>query len=430
MKSKKKIVIPVVILVILGIVAAIAIPRVLEAANKETPELEAPVNISVDTPGVGEITQQTQLTGTIEPGEIVYTMPKMSGEIIATNFEVGDTVKAGDVLCEISDKSIQPQIDQAQAGVSLAQTNVDMVNGGSTQQQINQLKASLESAKITLDDAELTLQRTQELFHAGAVSQQNLEQAQKGYDMAKLQYDSAQQAYDLTTGKVVGENLAAAKAQLKQAQTSLDAARKQLEYTKVTAPISGVIEKKNVDVHDMASPQNAVYVISSKDQMVVNFYVSESNMKNMKYGDPLTVEKGGKTYQGSILEVSTMVDANTGLFLVKGSIQDAQDLYTGSTVKVTATTQRVENAMVVPLDVVYYQSGKPYVYVMEDGIAKKVFVETGLFDDTQIQITSGLTPNSYLITTWSSQLRDGSKVNLTAEKTESTASSAGSGEES
>ena len=128
--------------------------------------------------------------------------------------------------------------------------------------------------------------------------------------------------------------------------------------------------------------------------------------------------------------VSTMVDANTGLFLVKGSIQDAQDLYTGSTVKVTATTQRVENAMVVPLDVVYYQSGKPYVYVMEDGIAKKVFVETGLFDDTQIQITSGLTPNSYLITTWSFQLRDGSKVNLTAEKTESTASSAGSGEES
>ena len=77
---------------------------------------------------------------------------------------------------------------------------------------------------------------------------------------------------------------------------------------------------------------------------MVNFYVSESNMKNMKYGDPLTVEKGGKTYQGSILEVSTMVDANTGLFLVKGSIQDAQDLYTGSTVKVTATTQRVENA--------------------------------------------------------------------------------------
>ena len=55
MKSKKKIVIPVVILVILGIAAAIAIPRVLEAANKETPELEAPVNISVDTPGVGGI---------------------------------------------------------------------------------------------------------------------------------------------------------------------------------------------------------------------------------------------------------------------------------------------------------------------------------------------------------------------------------------
>ena len=98
----------------------------------------------------------------------MYTMPKMSGEIIATNFEVGDTVKAGDVLCEISDESIQPQIDQAQAGVSLAQTNVDMVNGGSTQQQINQLKASLESAKITLDDAGADLAENPRVVSCGS----------------------------------------------------------------------------------------------------------------------------------------------------------------------------------------------------------------------------------------------------------------------
>lgn len=412
MKAKKKIWIPIAVLVLLGIAAAIAVPRILEAVNRDAPKMEEPVNVTVDAPGVGEITRQTQLTGTVEPGEMVYVLPKMSGEVTATYAKVGDTVKAGQLLCQLSDESVQPQIDQAQASVALAQTNVTMANGGATQQQIDQLEASLTSAKLSMQEAERGLQRTQELFDAGAASQQNLEQAQKGYDLAKLQLESAQKAYDLTTGQVIGENLAAAKAQLKQAQVGLDSARQQLSYTKITAPISGVIEQKNVKEHDMASPQNAVYVISSRDQMTVNFSVSEDSMKHMKPGDALTVEKGGKTYAGSVLEVSSMVDAQTGLFLVKGTVETSEELYTGSTVKVTATTQRVENVMLVPLDVVYYQAGKPYVYVLEQGVAKRVFVETGLFDEESIEITAGLTAQSALITSWSSQLKDGSPVYL------------------
>lgn len=137
-------------------------------------------------------------------------------------------------------------------------------------------------------------------------------------------------------------------------------------------------------------------------------------MKHMQVGDKLTVEKGGKTYSGEVLEISTMVDQQTGLFLIKGSIEQAGDLYTGTTVKVTATTQRIENAMVVPLDVVYYESGKPYVYLVQDGTAKKTFIETGLYDTEKIEVTGGLTGESHLITTWSSQLKDGSKVSLSA----------------
>lgn len=430
MKIKKKIVIPLVIVAVLGIAAGIAIPRVLEVVNRQAPQLEAPVNVSADTPGIGEIALQTQITGTVQPGELVYAIPKMSGEVTRTYFEAGDTVRAGQVLCTISDDAVRPQVEQAQAGVSIAQANVAMVGGGATEQQIVQLQAQMESAKSTLDEAELGLSRTQELFEAGAVSQQTLEQAQKGYDMAKLQYDSAEKAYNLTTEKVIGENLAAAQAQLKQAQAGLRSAQKQLEYTRVTAPISGVIERKMVDTHDMASPQNPVYVISSRSEMTVNFSVSEDSVKHMQVGDPLTVEKGGKSYAGSILEISTMVDQQTGLFLVKGSIEDAGDLYTGTTVKVTATTQRVENAMVVPLDVVYYQSGKPYVYLVQDGAAKKTWIETGLYDNEKVEVTSGLTKESHLITTWSSQLKDGSKVEVTAPQTASSAppASAASGE--
>lgn len=428
MKIKKQIVIPIVIVLVLGIAAGIAVPRILQAVNRQAPQLEAPVSVSADTPGIGEIALQTQITGTVQPGELVYAIPKMSGEVTRTYFEAGDTVRAGQVLCTISDDAVRPQVEQAQAGVSIAQANVAMVGGGATEQQVVQLKAQLESARTSFEEAELGLSRTKELFEAGAVSQQTLEQAQKGYDMAKLQYDSAQKAYDLTTEKVIGENLAAAQAQLKQAQAGLNSARKQLEYTRVTAPISGVVERKMVDTHDMASPQNPVYVIASRNEMTVNFSVSEDSMKHMQVGDPITVEKGGKTYSGTVLEISTMVDQQTGLFLIKGSVEEAGDLYTGTTVKVTATTQRIEHAMVVPLDVVYYQSGKPYVYLAEDGVAKKTFIETGLYDTEKIEVTGGLTGESHLITTWSSQLKDGSKVSVSAPEPVSPAPSSAASE--
>jgi len=228
MKIKKQIVIPIVIVLVLGIAAGIAVPRILQAVNRQAPQLEAPVSVSADTPGIGEIALQTQITGTVQPGELVYAIPKMSGEVTRTYFEAGDTVRAGQVLCTISDDAVRPQVEQAQAGVSIAQANVAMVGGGATEQQVVQLKAQLESAKTSFEEAELGLSRTKELFEAGAVSQQTLEQAQKGYDMAKLQYDSAQKAYDLTTEKVIGENPAAAQAQLKQAQAGLNSARKQL----------------------------------------------------------------------------------------------------------------------------------------------------------------------------------------------------------
>ena len=105
-----------------------------------------------------------------------------------------------------------------------------------------------------------------------------------------------------------------------------------------------------------------------------------------------------------------MVDQNTGLFLVKGSIDTTDTLYTGSTVKIIATTQKVDNTVIIPLASVYYEAGKPYVFLYESGQAKKTAIQTGIFNDTSVQVTEGLATNSSLITSWSSQLRDGAKV--------------------
>lgn len=153
MKVKKGVVWTVSILVILGIASAIVIPRVLQAVNRKEPQTPL---LMVDTgvPTVGEITKTTELMGSVQPDEMVSVIPKISGEVLETYFEEGDTVQAGDVLLLISDEAVRTQIDQAQDAVNLAQVNLNSVNGGTMEQQLTQLEASLASAKLTLDNAE------------------------------------------------------------------------------------------------------------------------------------------------------------------------------------------------------------------------------------------------------------------------------------
>ena len=76
------------------------------------------------------------------------------------------------------------------------------------------------------------------------------------------------------------------------------------------------------------------------------------------------------------------------------------------------TTKHADNVMTLPIDAVYHESEKSFVYTYVNGKANKVYVETGLYDDEKIEIISGITTDDQVITTWSSQLRNGSEVKV------------------
>ena len=89
------------------------------------------------------------------------------------------------------------------------------------------------------------------------------------------------------------------------AKAGLDAAMKQMEYTKVTSPIDGVIELKSVEDHGQTAPTSPAYVVSNKEIMVVKFGVPASALEHMTVGDQVTIENGGRTYTGSVVEVGS-----------------------------------------------------------------------------------------------------------------------------
>jgi len=201
--------------------------------------------------------------------------------------------------------------------------------------------------------------------------------------MARLQYENAKIAYKI-----------------------------QMESSQVTAPIAGRVESFNISVHDMVSPQTTLCVISGEGGKSLTFYVPERIVGGLKAGDSIRVEKNGSDHTAAITEVSTMIDQASGLFKVKASIPDGDTLATGTSVKLYVIAQRAENVLTVPVDSVYYEGGNPFIYTYADGSLKKNAVTVGLADNKYTEIQSGIAADDQVVTTWTSELYEGSKVTL------------------
>jgi RND family efflux transporter MFP subunit len=207
--------------------------------------------------------------------------------------------------------------------------------------------------------------------------------------------------------KQVSQNsISAAQLQIDQLQESLDA------YT-ITAPISGVIETANISVHDYATSSSYAFVISNKDTMIATYYVSEDVRNTFTVGQSITLEKDDNTYSGEIVEIGTAIDQTTGLFKIKAAVTgNTEGLLSGTKATVITDTYHENNAVIIPYDSVYYDGSQAYVYIVVDGKAKRTNIETGLYDNENIVVTSGLSEKDTVITTWAAQLRDGVDVEI------------------
>lgn len=340
--------------IIAGAVALLAIamvPRVLK--DRETTAAAAAPVVSIAKPEMGSIKLQTGLTGTVEPADMAYIITKAGGEVTEVLVKAGDHVEEGQLLAQIDTK------------------------------QVEGARISLDTAAINLQDANLNLERMTVLYQNGDISQQAFEQVQSAAQMAKLQYDGAKIAYD-----------------------------NQVEFSSITAPISGLVETFNAEVRDNVASGSILCVISGQGTKAISFNVTERVVKGLQPGDTLRVEKNGSEYEGVITEVSSMVDQSSGLFKVKASLNDADGLATGSLAKLYVVSERADNVMTIPTDAVYYEGGQSMVYILKDGKVQETKISVGIYDADTTEVTEGLTLEDDVIVTWSSELFEGSEVRI------------------
>ena len=342
------------------VVAVIAVAAGISAMRKKPVEEETLIPVvNVENPQMGSIELYRSLVGKVEPSDVVYIYPKAAGEITDVFVKAGDMVQEGQPICKIDTK------------------------------QVEAARLQMESAQQAMNDANTNLGRQQALFAAGDIASVAFEQAQTQAKNAQIAYDSAKLNYDY-----------------------------QVEFANVTAPISGKVETCNIEVHDNVASQVLLAVISGAGSKSITFSVPEKVVTELHVGDPISVDKNGTDYQGTINEVSSMIDDSTGLFKVKASVENGDALPTGSTTKLSVISDRADNVLTIPVDAVYYSGGDAYVYTYDNGTVHYVPVEVGLYDSKKAQILSGINASDEVITTWSSELYDGAEVRLKGETTQ------------
>lgn len=339
---------------------------------------------------------------------------QVSGNVGDTAEVKGNGADYVNLLAEIAN------LGEAESGMdSTARKNVlamkQFVDNGGVLESLTD--ANVDTAKAGYDQAQIAFDQVDS----------QLSQLETQRDSLKAQKETAEGTLDITQGETYNETVASLQAGLAQAQVGLDSAAYQQSLYTLTAPISGTVESVGLTKNGMASASSIAFTISNKNTMQVTFYVTEDVRDEFTAGQAVTVSRGSSTYGGTITEIGNAVDMQKGLFKVKATIYDMPDLASGVTASVTTTCHSAKDVIVIPCDAVYYENGDAYVFVARDGTAVKTPVETGIYDDQNIAITSGLIEGQQVITTWSANLIDGCAITVPGqEEAEETADSAAS----
>ncbi|RKY55592.1 MAG: hypothetical protein DRP89_02975, partial [Candidatus Neomarinimicrobiota bacterium] len=220
-----------------------------------------------------------------------------------------------------------------------------------------------------------------------------------------------------------------AKATVNQLIAGLTSAKEQLNDTYIKAPISGIVSMRNFNLGDQTSPQMPVFIIVKMNQVKININIVENQVGIIKEGQTAHVHVNSypkKVFEGKVSKVYPTLNPMTRTALTE-IIVDNEDLKLkpGMYANVEIVTDTHENVLLVPKYAIIentnleYLGGElrntkinvdKYLFIIEDNIANKVKIKTGIENSDFIEVTEGLRENDKVVTMGQYQLSDSSKV--------------------
>lgn len=370
-----------------------------------------------------DITQKVTTTGKIEPEFKVVITPEVTGEIVALPVKEGDKVKKGDLLIKINAKQYLADKESAEATLLSS-------------------KSTLAMRKAELDRVTLEYERVKGLHAKKLASDSELETTKSNFESIKASYDGAA-------------------ADVLRTEASLRRAVEQLYKTSIYAPMDGTVTALNVELGERVlgsgfSQGTNIMTVSDLNNMEASVEVDENDVVVISLGDTAKIKVdafGDKIFKGIVSEIgNSAISAGLGTqdqvvnFNVKLKLIDLdKGLRPGMSCNADIETETIKNVVSVPLQSVTARTEdfavkeepdennpfpekknnginkpKEIVFVVKDGKAKKMEVETGISDDNYIYVKSGLSVGEQVVTgsyrAISRELNDGSTVRVEEKK--------------
>ncbi|AET66493.1 RND family efflux transporter, MFP subunit [Desulfosporosinus orientis DSM 765] len=292
----------------------------LTGCNSSAPKAEGDATVQVNKPVY-------VMAGIIDANEKAQITTKLAGKVADISVDVGSTVQKGDLLITLDTKEVEAQVAQAEAGVQTAQANLAKVEAGARPEQIAQAQSTLDSAQISYTNAKNNFDRNQQLLAAGAIAQAQFETAQTQLAAAEAQYNAAQDQLKILTQGETQESLNVLRAQVAQSQAALDLAKTQLANGTITAPVSGIVSAKNINIGELASPGTALLTVVNLDTLYVKASLPEDLIKDVKVGQEVVVkvaELADQEFKGKVSVVDPVIDSRSKSVLAKIEIDNSK----------------------------------------------------------------------------------------------------------
>jgi RND family efflux transporter MFP subunit len=381
-----------VLIVVIAVGAAgIVAERRLAASPSPSPvnstKAQSPPRVEVVRPRRATVAQRLQTNATLEAFEEADLFAKVSGYLSDVRVDIGDHVKAGQVLAVIDVPEMKQELAEAKA-------------------QFESRRSSLESARRQLDHnkADVALQnalaKDREQLGEGRqfISDRTLDQVHANANIAKADLGVAEANRDLAANQV---DVAAA---------TVEKIKTLLAYTQIVAPFDGVVARRQVNRGDLVQAATAtrttpsagsLFTVQRIDTIRVFCDVPENDVPHLHVGDPAIVRPSGfdgKSFIGKVTRFSLRLDPETRNMRTEIDLPNPEErLYPGTYAEVSLEMNRRSDALTVPTVAVGSDGDGNFVYTITDNRITRLAVKTGLTDNGRIEVTAGLSEETRVV---------------------------------
>ena len=351
--------------------------------------------------------KRTTTTGKVELMDDFPAHAQAAGQVQGIYVDVGDKVKAGQLLLKMDDKYALANLAHARSTLRAAELAASDIDHGGTQDERNTTAADLSRAKLQLQQDEADYAARQKLQQQGAESPAEVAALQRRIQVDNTNIRSIEQH---STQRYGDADRARAQAQLEDARVAVAAAQSAYETADIHSPISGTVYSIPVSQYDYVDTGTDLIYVADLSRKRIIGYFDEPDIGSLAVGQPVKITweaKPGMAWHGHVSQVPTTIIEYLTRFVGECliTVDDADVLEPNANVNVTVTTAKHPHVLTIPHDALRGTTAQPYVFRIINNRLVRTPVQLGTPDNPaivnadEVEITGGLAEGDTVATT-------------------------------